>query len=678
MHLTANTVVIDGYDASGDFPSGIFATTGVEGKTPYAQTGAGGSITIDTQDLTVENGAEIQTNSLGQRLDAGAAGAITIQNADAADGMSERVIVRGEPGVVGDGSRGSKIASQGNDGGDGGSLTIKAHAVEFTDGGEASSSTNKEGDSGNVRVIADTLLISGRNANTTSGIFAQTNGGQLGDPQDPSNPGSGNSGSIHLTVNDSTVVTDEGRVSVLTDGGGSAGNILFDGEGSVEVSDGGVISSDARGFIRNPSATSDIIIRGAESLLVTGEGAKITAEASSKTNSNAFGGNIIVEATNIEVSDGGIITAQSLVEETTGGPAGSISLTAGVDLKIHDGGKVTTAVIDGGLPAAADGGAITSAADEVDGSAADEELAGGTIHLSAGENIEIDQNSEVRASSSGSGDAGDILVWGARKFSLESESTMTAETTGTGRGGQIVIEKVGDIFIGGASSVTTKSSEGAGDAGSIAIAAIDTFQMDSKSEITTTADDAGGGRISIQAGKLVSLYDSKLETTVGGVDNVEGDAGDIDITYRGDEPGMTEPQIPEFVVINRSTIRANANRSDAGNISIAGRQVLISSDSIIQATSNEGVSGEIRITSPDTDVVSRVTPLTTAFIDPSDRLLPPCIARTERTGSFIVQNRPATPPSPDSPLAAGLGTAEGASGASPSDSVECSVFEEKI
>ena len=135
-------------------------------------------------------------------------------------------------------------------------------------------------------------------------------------------------------------------------------------------------------------------------------------------------------------------------------------------------------------------------------------------------------------------------------------------------------------------------------------------------------------------------------------------------------------------MINESTVSANASGTgaDGGDITIAGREVLISADSVIEATASDptGVSGNIQITAPDSDVVSQVTPLANSFIDASDRLLPPCIARTERTGSFIVQNRAATLPSPDSPLSAGLGTAAGAGGTSPSDSVECSVFEEKI
>jgi large exoprotein involved in heme utilization and adhesion len=206
------------------------------------------------------------------------------------------------------------------------------------------------------------------------------------------------------------------------------------------------------------------------------------------------------------------------------------------------------------------------------------------------------------------------------------------------------------------------------------IAALDSFEA-RQSAITTTALDAGGGRISIQGADIVNLLYSQVETTVQGARALpDDDAGDIDIPLRGDEIDGLVPVAPRFVVINGSRIIANANANDAGNITIAGEDVLISSDSVIEATSQRGVSGEIQITSPDASIVTQVTPLPVNFTDPSDRLLPPCVARTERTGSFVVENREAIPPSPDSPLSPALG---GAGGGSPArDSLGCSVPEE--
>jgi hypothetical protein len=304
---------------------------------------------------------------------------------------------------------------------------------------------------------------------------------------------------------------------------------------------------------------------------------------------------------------------------------------------------------------------------------------GGTIDIEATSIESIDSTLTARTLSSGAGGAINI---DARNVRMDG-GTVTAATTAAGAGGQIAFVNVDDVLITGGAEVTSKSTSdtNGGRAGTITISANDSFQIDQGSKITTTTEDANGGGISIQAGELVYLLDAIVKSDIK-VKSGQPDAGagNIFIPFNPDAPNAGPP--PDFVVINRSTVSANASGTgaDGGDITIAGREVMISTDSVISATASDptGVSGNIQITAPDSDVVSQLTPLATTFVDASDRLLPPCIARTERTGSFIVQNRAATLPSPDSPLSAGLGTAAGAGGTSPSDSVECSVFEEKI
>jgi len=271
--------------------------------------------------------------------------------------------------------------------------------------------------------------------------------------------------------------------------------------------------------------------------------------------------------------------------------------------------------------------------------------------------------------------ASDIVISDSDTLNL-SRGIITADTNRSGPGGDIVIRDVDHVSLNNGSSITAKSvAEDGGDAGAIVIAANRTFSA-TNSEITTTATDAGGGRISIQARNQVSLVDSLVETTVQGLE-VGEDAGDIFIPLGGEEAVGVDPVTPQFVVINRSTVRANAKETDAGDITIAGRNVLISSDSLIQATSEEGVSGAIQISSPDADIVGQVATLPADFVDPSNRLLPPCVARTERTGSFMVQSRDALPRALDAPLPSTLG-APGVDDNSPaSGSTDCSVFQER-
>jgi filamentous hemagglutinin family protein len=600
-------------------PSGIFARSSLENSGPAGQ------LDITAGTLQLENGAEISTRSLSDQP----AGALTI--------VADEVFVRG-------GEDGFSTISASTKDGPGGLLEIEADSLLLQDGGVVSATTNGLGDAGDVEITANEITIAGVLGFTESGVFAQTDGGI---------PGAGDGGSITLRPREGSqlalAIRDGGRVSVKSVGLGSAGVIDISGAERVEISNGGAISAQVNTVTLAPGEdprdrASDIRILDTDTLILS------NGTINSVTIGDGLGGSIEIEAKQVALSAGSRITAQSTGTLSNAGDAGSISIRATESLELSQGTITTEA----------------------------KQAAGGDITLVGGEVVAISDSSKVSARAEGDGAAGNILVEETGAFSLSSGSTITAEASGTGQGGQITIRDVGDVFLSGGSSITTRSTaaEGGGDAGNIVIAAAGTFEAKS-SAITTTADDAGGGRISVQAGQLVYLLDSQLETTVRG-ENAGENAGDIDIPLRRDQPGGPAPDVPEFVVINRSTIKANAKAADAGNITINGENVLISSDSLIEATSERGVSGEILIGSPDADIVSQIAQLPSSFVDPSDRILPPCAARTERTGSFMVQNREALPRPLDAPLPSTLGGAAGVGGIPPaSGSTNCSVFQER-
>jgi filamentous hemagglutinin family protein len=562
-------------------PAGIFAQSGESADS--TATGSGGTSTVEADIIEVSDGGEISSNSFGSGLTR----TLSVT-------ASERITVSGTSG------RSARIVAQrdgvnvGEEGMPSGSLeiTVGDGLLEIIDGGEASTTTVGTAESGDLIVNAKEIVVRGQNAQTPSGIFAQSTGQNLS---------GGTAGDIHLSGGD-LKVADGGEVAVRTTGGGGAGSII--------------------------ARTSTIDVRN---------GATISGESTLPSPDAGEAGSIDLEATqSIVVSNAAITTA------TAGGTGGSIRLAAPTitlsDMALVSASTTSTTRVPPAPPLPADG--------------------------------------------IGAGDAGDILFENTGTLEIESNSLVTAGTTNVGNGGRITIQNVDDVSITGGSEVTTKSTstDNGGTAGTIAISANDTFELKDGSKVTSTTEDANGGEISIQAGELVYLLDSIVKSDINvNSDQPDPGAGDIFIPFAPGTPNAAAQ--PKFVVINESTVSANASGTgaDGGDITISGREVLISADSVIEATASDptGVSGNIQITAPDSDVVSQVTPLANSFIDASDRLLPPCIARTERTGSFIVQNRAATQPSPDSPLSAGLGTAGGAGEPSPSDSVECSVFEEK-
>ena len=101
------------------------------------------------------------------------------------------------------------------------------------------------------------------------------------------------------------------------------------------------------------------------------------------------------------------------------------------------------------------------------------------------------------------------------------------------------------------------------------------------------------------------------------------------------------------MVLNRSRIVAKVKDGNAGNILI-GPQVFLPSDrlvfkevlaragdSILDATSETGISGQVEVASPDSELAGQLTPLPMTFLDALRMMNTPCEARRARTGSFV-------------------------------------------
>jgi filamentous hemagglutinin family protein len=556
-----------------------------------------------------------------------------------------------------------EVTATGGDG-RGGNLTVHADSLNLIDGGQVFTGTRGSGPSGNLVVhVEGTLLAEGRNTAAgqepaPSGIFARSRPFLLRHPERPTEP--------------PTVLPTTG-----------AGGQLDITAKEIVMKAGAEFSAAAQS--EGPAGDLHIV---AESLLVEGLPGVASSTISAKGASGA-GGNLEIQTHVLQVHDLGVVTAST----TGSGRSGNVEITAREIEIAGERGTGLFAQSTLGSSTAGRAGSVTLAPPEGerlslrvrDGAAISVEsaaTAAGKIQIRGADLVEVSNGGEVSArvwyvtlqpGEEPADLASDIRILDANTLRL-SDGTITAETRGNAIGGSVEIEAKNVHLSGGEISTRSIAQEG-GDAGDIVIAAAETFEA-SNSAITTTANDAGGGRISIQGGDLVHLLDSRLETTVA--TEGLGDAGDIDIPLRGDESDGLDPVVPEFVVVNRSIIHANAVVTYAGDITIDGDHVFVSSDSDIQAeASTPELSGEIRISSPDADVVSQVTPLPSNFVDASDRLLPPCVARTERTGSFVVQSREALPPPPDAPLPPALAGSHDAAGTFPaSDSDKCSVPEE--
>jgi large exoprotein involved in heme utilization and adhesion len=171
--------------------------------------------------------------------------------------------------------------------------------------------------------------------------------------------------------------------------------------------------------------------------------------------------------------------------------------------------------------------------------------------------------------------------------------------------------------------------------------------------ISTRAVTSDGGNIKLTAPNIVQLEGSQITTSV---ESGVGGGGNITID-------------PQFVIVNNSSIIANAFGGPGGNITIIANNFLSSTTSIIEASSALSTPGVIEIRSPENNVENSISQLPAAFIDASALLRGLCTAR--RTGapsSFVVAGRGGVPfdadgylPGFGADVAAGLASTSGSS-----------------
>jgi large exoprotein involved in heme utilization and adhesion len=247
----------------------------------------------------------------------------------------------------------------------------------------------------------------------------------------------------------------------------------------------------------------------------------------------------------------------------------------------------------------------------------------------------IDSSSSFGAT----GNAGSVAV-SAGSLTLQRGATITTVTSGIANGGDVTVDIAGDVLLQGRNEFNNFSSisalaSGTGIAGAISISARRISLLDG-AKITTEAGEGGGGNITLRAGELVHLADSSITTSVHGG---AGNGGNIVID-------------PPAVVLDHSSIIAQAFGGNGGNISIDASVLILSPDSLISASSQLGISGAITIAAPSTDVTAGLAELSGKIGDPPQIARAGCASptRIEKVSRLVEGGRGGLPPDADAPL----------------------------
>ena len=181
---------------------------------------------------------------------------------------------------------------------------------------------------------------------------------------------------------------------------------------------------------------------------------------------------------------------------------------------------------------------------------------------------------------------------------------------------------------------------GAKNAGKIELISENNISL-TNSTISTEALKALGGDIKLTAPNSVTLKGSTLTASVAGGNETTGGKIDID---------------PQYVVIQNSQILAKAADGTGGRIAIEAEQaVLIDPSSRLDATSSQGVSGQVLIQSPIQQLAGAIAPLPQAFAVAAHLYGQRCAAQKGgHFSNFVQRARDGIPPQPGDLIASPL------------------------
>jgi filamentous hemagglutinin family protein len=448
---------------------------------------------------------------------------------------------------------------------------------------------------GDIFISGDEIIQTGGEQVDNSGHIYIFGGLFYGDETDLSTASTGDAGDIHIHANNMTL-KNGCRLDSQSYGNGDGGDIRLTIADQLDMS---------------------------ESTIQT----NVTA------NNSGNAGFVEISAKNMRFDNASLIAT-----ETSGiGYAGQIKLIAQNNMTLTGGSEILSKSREN---ATGDAGNILLNAPHIqmDASAcisADTDGTGNAGHITIHGKALSAQNKSIITSSSNSsrqgGNAGNIEIILSQSLMMNGpETEIQTKSNGKGAAGQIDISSQ-NVFLNhsaGISSSGAGSENYAGDAGTIHIFADKNIRLNENSHLSTSSKNAGGGIVEVESGRLLSLKNSSINTSVL---QGWGRGGDISL--------MTQ-----LMYLDGSTIHAQAENGPGGNIQIQSRQFLEASNNTISASSRLGIDGRVDILQPTSDISMDVSQLPDQFLDNSARLADICAARFHDNKSiFSLEGKGALP-----------------------------------
>ena len=561
-----------------------------------APSGTAGGITLDAQSVQLRAGAELMTTIgtlPGNEANAGAILVTARERVALATGSQILSNTSSGAGNGGDISivspiisliRASSLNSSSSGEGNAGKILLLAHSqLRFDEGSGVFSSTTADGQGGNIRIVA--------------GSLSMTNGSKL----ESTTGGRGNAGNIFIDVAGEVAVESASDIFIGVRGGaeGNGGNIDIQA-GSFSLARDAQLNADTMGR----GQAGNIFVR-ADKLLLLDDRASITASTSGQSDA----GEVTLQAGELIsiLNDSQILT---MVEAGAAGNAQQIrfqapnlvldnqALISAATFGTGDAGRIT--VQDAEVVSLANNSTISTAiaASAIASQPSNIEVQTRNLFLSDG--------SAIAASTSGQGNSGNIFVRNAEIVSLFNSNILTAVESGAVGQGGIVDIQTRRLSVADRSQIRADTS-GQGNAGNIFLHAAN-FDLRSDSTISTAVNAKAvgqGGTIDLNADFLALDNARILSNTLG-----QGDAGKIVLqAVRADlragsaissavnagalGQGGTVDLTADFLNLNQARILSSTEgQGDAGRINLgAAQSIVLANDSTIASTAGTGISG---------------------------------------------------------------------------------------
>jgi filamentous hemagglutinin family protein len=519
---------------------------------------AAGAMQVQAGQLLVDGGG-LPTSLQSLAFDSGAAAALTVQVDGAAQllnggGLSVISVGSGDSGALR--VRADTLTLQGGTAaatilggmlsplaGRGGRVEVEARLIDLIGTARIATSTISEigGAAGDLTVTGERITLDGRG--TASGIDSLAFGT------------TGNAGQVRVLARDQLVIRDGAAVIAGSLGSGSpgainvqAGTLLIDGRGANAFYTG--IGGDALGI----GAAAAVNVRAGR--IEMREGSAI----SSATFSAQAAGSVRVQADTLLIDGGGNAQTATGINASSGGSgdAGSIAIVAREIALVNEGG-ITTSTLGSGR--------------------------GGSIDITA-ERMRLERSGGAFSVSAGSGAAGRITLDIADTLTLAQGGFIVANTGGSGAAGRIDI-RAGSLLAGGSDPATGQRSRIAsraiagsgGQTGSIALDVAGTLELQPDA-LLTIANDAN-------VANPAALTPTTLAVRAGSL-RLEG--ADITAAASGNaRAGAITIDTPGQVSAIGSRISTTAVDGDGGPITITAARGMLLKDSAI-TTSVEGTT----------------------------------------------------------------------------------------